>query len=119
MKRVLIADDSPSNREFLRTVLEHAGWHVEEAADGEQALALAHTHPPDLILLDVQMPRLDGYATLRALRAVPALAHVPVFAVTAYAMAGDWQRGHEAGFNAYLTKPLTRQRILAEIAALS
>lgn len=119
MKRALVADDSPSNREFLRTVLEHAGWQVDEAHDGLHALVLAQAYPPDLILLDVQMPHLDGYATLRRLRELPTLAAIPVFAVTAYAMAGDWQRGHEAGFTAYLTKPLTRQRILAELAALS
>jgi len=116
MRRVLIADDSASNREFLRTVLEHEGWTVEEAGDGLAAVAMATSAPPDLILLDIQMPGADGYDTLRALRGHAALAAVPIIAVTAYAMDGDEQRGLAAGFTAYLTKPLTRRRLLAALS---
>ncbi len=116
MRRVLIADDSPSNREFLRTVLAHEGWTVEEAGDGLTAVAMATAAPPDLILLDIQMPGADGYETLRALRAQAALETIPIFAITAYAMDGDEQRGLAAGFTAYLTKPLTRRRLLAALS---
>lgn len=116
MRRVLIADDSASNREFLRTVLTHEGWTVEEAGDGLAAVAMATAAPPDLILLDIQMPGADGYETLRALRAQPGLEEVPIFAITAYAMEGDEERGLAAGFTAYLTKPLTRRRLLAALS---
>ncbi len=116
MPRVLIADDSPSNREYLRTILAHDGWTVEEAGDGLSAIAMATAEPPDLILLDIQMPGADGYETLLALRAQAALAAIPIFAITAYAMEGDEQRGLAAGFTAYLTKPLTRRGLLAALS---
>lgn len=116
MRRVLIADDSASNRELLRTMLAHEGWTVEEARDGLTAVEMATARPPELILLDIQMPGLDGYETLRRLRAVPALAGVAIYAVTASAMEGDEQRGLAAGFTGYLTKPLTRRLLLAALS---
>ena len=115
----MIADDSASNREFLRTVLEHAGWEVAEARDGLEALAMAIRATPHLVLLDIQMPGADGYATVAAMRREPALAETPIFAITAYAMEGDLQKGLNAGFTGYLTKPMTRRRLLAAIGALS
>jgi signal transduction histidine kinase/DNA-binding response OmpR family regulator len=116
MRRVLVADDSASNREFLRTILEHAGWTVEEADDGVAAVAMAVAAPPDVILLDVQMPGADGYEALRHMRARPELAVTPIFAITAYAMEGDEERGLAAGFTGYLTKPLTRRQLLAALS---
>ena len=116
MRRVLVADDSASNREFLRTILEHAGWTVEEADDGMAAVAMAVAAPPDVILLDVHMPGADGYEALRQMRARPELAVTPIFAITAYAMEGDEERGLAAGFTGYLTKPLTRRQLLAALS---
>ena len=119
MKLVLIADDSASNREFLRTVLEHAGWEVAEACDGLEALVMAVQRTPDLVLLDIQMPGADGYATVVAMRQHPALAGTAILAITTYAMEGDPRKGLDAGFTGYLTKPLTRRRLLAALGALS
>jgi two-component system, cell cycle response regulator DivK len=115
MRRVLIADDSASNREFLRTILEHEGWTVVEAGDGLTAVVMAVAEPPDLVLLDIQMPGADGYEALRQMRARPELAATPIFAITAYAMEGDKERGLAAGFTGYLTKPLTRRSLLAAL----
>ncbi len=119
MSLVLVTDDSPSNREFLATIMGHEGWEVMEAGDGLEALAMAIQRTPDLVLLDIQMPAADGYTTVAAMRQHPTLAGTPIFAITAYAMEGDLQRGLDAGFTGYLTKPLTRQRLLAAIGALS
>lgn len=116
MRRVLIVDDSASNREFLRTILEHEGWMVAEASDGLAAVAMAAAEPPDLILLDIHMPGADGYEALRQMRARPELAATPIYAITAYAMEGDEERGLAAGFTGYLTKPLTRRRLLAALS---
>lgn len=102
----MIADDSAGNRELLRTMASYSGLDVSEAADGLEAVEAARLDPPDLILLDIQMPGLDGYATLAALREHPACRAVPIIAVTAHAMGGDRERGLEAGFDEYLTKPV-------------
>jgi two-component system cell cycle response regulator DivK len=102
---ILIADDRPSSRELLRLVLERAGYAVMEAEDGEVALERARSENPDLILLDLQMPGLDGYGVLAALRSESRFAHLPVLALTASAMRGDRERIMEAGFTDYLAKP--------------
>lgn len=93
-------------RELLRTILESVGYEVSEAADGVEALALARSFEPDLILLDIHMPLRDGISVVRELRADPRFASVPVIAVTATAMKGDRQKGLEAGFSEYMTKPV-------------
>ena len=105
-KRILIADDSAGNRELLRTMAAHSGYEVSEAADGASAIAVARRDPPDLILLDIRMPGLDGYAALQILRQDERLRAVPIVAVTAHAMGGDRERGIEAGFDEYLAKPV-------------
>lgn len=102
---ILIADDRPSSRELLRIVLERAGYDVIEAPDGEAALVAIRSHNPDLVLLDLQMPRLDGYGVLNVIRQDPALAALPVVALTASAMRGDRERILAAGFTDYLAKP--------------
>jgi CheY-like chemotaxis protein len=106
-KSVLIADDQPVGREFLRTILESSGIAVTEASDGEEALAAARATVFDLILLDIQMPVLDGLGVVSELRTDPRYASAPIIAVTATAMKGDRQRGIDAGFTEYLTKPFS------------
>src|ERR1700722_6026727 len=107
MKRILIADDQPVGRELLRTVLESSGYEVIEAADGEEAIEVARSGAPDLILLDIHMPARDGLSVVTELRRDPRFAATPVIAVTATAMKGDRQKGLDAGFSEYLTKPVS------------
>lgn len=102
---ILIADDRPSSRELLRVILERAGYDIIEAQDGEAALAEIRSRQPDLVLLDLQMPKLDGYGVLQAVRQDASLAQLPVVALTASAMRGDRERILEAGFTDYLAKP--------------
>jgi len=120
---ILIADDRPSSRELLRLVLERDGYDVLEAEDGEQAVDRARSGNPDLILLDLQMPGLDGYAVLATLRSEPRFRRLPVLALTASAMRGDREKILEAGFTDYLAKPAgpellrdTVARMLADAA---
>lgn len=115
---ILIADDRPSSRELLRTVLERAGYDVIEAEDGEQAVARAHGSHPRLILLDLQMPRLDGFGVLEQLRADPEFRDTPVLALTASAMSGDRERILAAGFTDYLAKPAGPDLLRAAVARL-
>jgi len=116
--RVLVVDDKASNRELLRTALEYAGHEVMEASDGEAALESMRQLKPDLLLLDIQMPGLDGYAVLERVMADPALQGIPVVAVTAYAMAGDSERGKKAGFREYITKPVALKQLIAVVSKL-
>jgi CheY-like chemotaxis protein len=95
----LVTDDSASNGEFLATTTEHLGW--AEAGNGLEALAMTVGRTPDLVRLDIQIPGADGYATVAAMREHPTLAETPIFAITAYAVEGDPQKGLDAGFTAY------------------
>jgi CheY-like chemotaxis protein len=94
-------------RELVRIALEAVGYEVIEAADGEDALATARSAAPDLILLDIHMPRRDGISVVKELRAEPRFQTVPILALTATAMKGDRQKGLDAGFTEYLTKPIS------------
>jgi CheY-like chemotaxis protein len=115
---ILIADDRASSRELLRLVLERAGYEVVEAEDGEQALSRARAVNPDLILLDLQMPALDGYGVLAALRSEARFENLPVLALTASAMRGDRERIIEAGFTDYLAKPAGPEVLRETVARL-
>lgn len=124
MKKVLIADDKEMGRELVRTVLENSGYTVIEAADGNEALLRAQEVRPDLIILDLHMPGLDGFGVMTALRRDVNFAATPVMALTASAMQGDRERALSAGFTSYVSKPirltLLRQeveRLLAESAS--
>lgn len=118
MRHILIVEDKATSRELLRTVLEKQGYAVTEAEDGEQALQLARAQVPDLILLDLQMPRRNGYEVAAELRKDPRFAAVPIVAVTASAMQGDREKALAAGFNGYLTKPLPLGKLRDEIQRL-
>lgn len=115
-KTILIAEDDPASREFIAEIVRGRGFQVVEANNGAAALELYQRHHPDLVIIDIQMPELDGFAVLRQLRrlAVPA----PVIAVTAHAMAGDRERALAAGFNEYLTKPVEAKRLREHIDQL-
>jgi PAS domain S-box-containing protein len=117
--RLLYVEDNPSNRRLLAQWLQgHPEFVLETAADGEEGLALLRRSPPDLVLLDIDLPRLDGLALCRAIRAEPALARLPVVAVTAQAMKADQQRMRDAGFDTIVTKPLDLPLLLAAMQRL-
>jgi CheY-like chemotaxis protein len=113
--KILVADDNMASRELIREVLELSGYEVMEAADGEAALERARAGLPDLVLVDIQMPRLDGYGVLREVRADARLSSVRVVALTAFAMQGDRDRAMEAGFDGYITKPVEITALRKEI----
>lgn len=116
--RILIADDRASSRELLRTVLERSGYEVIEAGDGQEALARAREASPDLILLDLQMPKLDGYGVLAELRGDARFRHLPICALTASAMRGDREKILAAGFTDYLSKPAGPELLREAVARL-
>lgn len=117
-RRILLIEDNEQNRYLVTFLLQARGWEVVHAADGPAGLALAGEIAPALILLDIQLPGMDGYAVARALRANPKLAAIPVVAVTSYAMSGDRERCIEAGCTGYLEKPIDPQTFVAEVEAM-
>lgn len=116
--RVLIVDDNPLNLELAKEVLAAAGYVVRQAASGAEALAAVRQELPQIILMDIGMPQMDGYAVLKALRAGLATASIPVVAVTSYAMAGDERRAREAGFDGYIPKPIDVRNLPRMVAEL-
>lgn len=114
-KRILLIEDNEQNRYLVTFLLESRGWNVVHAADGRTGLDLAASVDPALILLDIQLPGMDGYDVARALRADAKLDAVPVIAVTSYAMPGDKERCLEAGCNGYLEKPIDPQTFAADV----
>jgi CheY-like chemotaxis protein len=104
--KILVADDNSDGREMLRDFLQAWGFEVLEASDGQEALAMAEECSPDLMLMDLQMPRMDGFAVIQQLRQDSRFRRLPIVAITAFAMQGDEQRALAAGFNAYVTKPV-------------
>lgn len=116
MSRVLIAEDNPTNRELLREFLELMGHTVREACNGEDALKMIEQESPDVLLLDLSMPGLDGFGVVRRIREDSRIAGLPVLAVTAYAMQGDRERILESGFDGYLSKPLNFSLLSEEIS---
>jgi CheY-like chemotaxis protein len=115
MSKVLIAEDNPVNRELLRELLESRGYSVTEASDGQEALKLLEESRPDLLLLDLDMPVLDGFGAVRKIRESPGLASLPVLAVTAYAMRGDREKVLDSGFDGYLSKPIQSRLLFEEL----
>ena len=115
MKTIVVAEDNVVNRELIREMLDAWGFRVLEASDGEHAFATIKAERPDLVLMDIQMPREDGFSVLRRLRLDPQLAAIPVLALTAYAMRGDSEKALAAGFNAYITKPIDMPSLRREI----
>jgi CheY-like chemotaxis protein len=104
--RVLVVEDNPLNRKLIRDVLEFAGFDVSVASTGEECLTMAGRRPVDLVLMDLQLPGIDGVETLRRFRRLPLGRKVPVVAVTAFAMKDDRERASRQGFDGYLGKPI-------------
>ncbi|HQR17585.1 MAG TPA: response regulator [Gemmatimonadales bacterium] len=116
MAKILLVEDNELNRDMLSRRLTRRGYTVVVAEDGEQALDLAHSERPDLVLMDMSLPGIDGWEATRRLRADPGIAGIRVIALTAHAMAGDRERALEAGCNDYDTKPVEMDRLLQKIA---
>ena len=114
-KTILVVEDQEDNRQILRDLLASSGFLMIEAHDGQQALAMARSQRPDLILMDIQLPVVDGYEATRSIKRDPELKHIPVIAVTSYALSGDEERAREAGCGAYVAKPYSTRHLLAKI----
>jgi two-component system cell cycle response regulator DivK len=111
-RRILVVEDTEDNRQIVRDLLTSAGFEVLEATDGAAGLALAGTSRPDLVIMDVQLPVMDGYEATRRLKSDPALRAIPVIAVTSYALSGDEERSRAAGCDGYLSKPFSPSYLL-------
>ena len=114
-KQILVVEDQEDNRRILRDLLTSAGFDLVEATTGEEGVTLAETHHPDLILMDIQLPGLDGYETTRRIKANPALHQIPIIAVTSYALSGDEVKARQAGCDGYVTKPFSPRALLAKV----
>lgn len=114
-KSILIVDDNEDNRQILIDLLSAAGYRIVEATNGLDAVALAASEHPDLVLMDIQLPGIDGHEATRRIKADPALASTPVIAVTSYALAGDDVKAAEAGCDDYVTKPFSPRALLAKV----
>ena len=114
-KRILVVEDQEDNRKILRDLLTSVGYEVIEAVDGAAGVLAAEAHRPDLILMDIQLPVLDGYEATRRIKAQPELRAIPIIAVTSYALSGDEIKAREAGCDDYVTKPFSPRALLAKI----
>ena len=111
--RVLVVEDQEDLRAILRFMLEGAGFKVVEAANGAEGVAKAETERPDLILMDIQMPVLDGYEATRRIKALAGMAATPIVAVSSFAMKGDEEKARASGCDAYVTKPYSPKQLLS------
>jgi two-component system, cell cycle response regulator DivK len=114
-KRVLVIEDHEDNRRIVRDLLSANGYELIEAVTGEEGLAAAERDQPDLILMDIQLPGMDGYEVTRRIKANPALNGIPIIAVTSYALSGDEQKAADAGCDGYVTKPVSPRLLLAKV----
>ena len=113
--RILVIEDNEQNLYLVKFILEKNGYEVCEARDGREGIEMAEKIKPDLILLDIQLPVMDGYAVARTLRTKPDLAKVPIVAVTSYAMAGDREKTIAAGCNGYIEKPINPDIFMQQV----
>src|SRR5438132_11545145 len=111
-RRILVVEDQEDSRRILHDLLTSAGYEIIQAENGEEALAAAARERPDLILMDIQLPVLDGYEATRRIKADPALRAIPVIVVTSYALSGDEHTARAAGCDAYVTKRFSALRLL-------
>jgi two-component system cell cycle response regulator DivK len=113
--RILIVEDQEDNRQILRDLLGSVGFEIVEAENGQAALEVAAAEHPDLVLMDIQMPLMDGYEATRRFKADPALSSIPIIVVTSYALSGDEDKAKAAGCDGYITKPYSPRALLAII----
>src|SRR3954454_2350698 len=114
-KRILVIEDTEDNRQIIRDLLTSVGYELVEAVDGEAGVAAAAREKPDLILMDIQLPVLDGYEATRRIKADPACAAIPIIAVTSYALSGDEEKTRAAGCDGYIAKPFSPRQLLAKV----
>jgi two-component system cell cycle response regulator DivK len=114
-KTILVVEDTEDNRQILRDLLGSAGYTLIEAVDGVEGVAMATEHKPDLILMDIQMPVMDGHEATRRIKANPELRSIPVVAVTSYALSGDEEKARAAGCDGYIAKPFSPRKMLAMV----
>ena len=114
-KRILVIEDIEDNRQIIRDLLTSFDYELIEATDGAEGVALAQSQHPDLILMDIQLPVMDGYEATRQIRAITELAQIPIIAVTSYALSGDETKSGEAGCDGYIAKPFSPRQLLAKI----
>jgi two-component system cell cycle response regulator DivK len=114
-KRILVVEDQADNRQILRDLLTNADFEVIEAENGEDGVAAATAQRPDLILMDIQLPLLDGYEATRRIKADPTLRAIPIIVITSYALSGDEDKARGAGCDAYFSKPFSPRQLLAKV----
>lgn len=114
-KRILVIEDQEDNRQIVRDLVTASGFELIEATTGEEGLAMAARERPDLILMDIQLPGIDGYEVTRRIKANPQLHKIPIIAVTSYALSGDDKKAFAAGCDGYVTKPYSPRLLLAKI----
>jgi two-component system cell cycle response regulator DivK len=114
-KRILVVEDQPDNRQIIRDMLAETGYEISEAENGEEALAAIAKQRPDLILMDIQLPIMDGYTATRQIKANPTFRSIPIIAVTSYALSGEEKKAREAGCDDYVPKPYSPRQLLAKI----
>jgi CheY-like chemotaxis protein len=117
-QRVLVVDDFDDNRVMYAEFLSYSGFEVEQACDGEEALAQTQRFLPDVVVMDLALPVVDGWEATRRLKADPATRHIPVIALTGHALDGHWRVAREAGCDAFLAKPCLPERLLETIRAM-
>ncbi|MBI2833399.1 MAG: response regulator [Acidobacteria bacterium] len=118
MPKILLVEDNEMNRDMLSRRMQRRGYEIIEAVDGEQCVAMARSVRPDLILMDMSLPVIDGWEATRRIRAEPDIGSVPIIALTAHAMAGEREKAIAAGCDDYDTKPVELTRLLGKIEAL-
>jgi two-component system, cell cycle response regulator DivK len=114
-KKILVIEDTEDNRQIMRDLLTAAGYALVEATDGAAGVAMARAEKPDLILMDIQLPVIDGYEATRRIKADPETAHIPIIAVTSYALAGDEEKTRAAGCSGYVAKPFSPRQLLGVV----
>ncbi len=114
-KRILVVEDQEDNRQIIRDMLSATDYELTEAENGEQALSAVVKKRPDLILMDIQLPIIDGYEATRRIKADPALKSIPIIAVTSYALSGEEQKARAAGCDDYVPKPYSPRYLLGKI----
>jgi two-component system, cell cycle response regulator DivK len=114
-KRILVVEDQPDNRQIIRDMLAPTDYDITEVEDGQQALEAIAKQRPDLILMDIQLPIVDGYTATRKIKADPGLRSIPIIAVTSYALSGEEKKAREAGCDDYVPKPFSPRQLLAKI----